>query len=96
MKKEEKERMASESWKLHEQLLDTLKASDLVQKNAEINPFVIMAAIGEFTATVLEAMQNSIKGGPDIYEYYRNRLLPAHHEGVKQASMELDKEKEAS
>ena len=95
MKKEE-ERMASESWKLHRQLLDTLKASDLIQKNAEINPFVIMAAIGEFTATVLEAMQKDAPDQPDLYEFYRNRLLPAHHEGVKQASKELDKEKEAS
>jgi hypothetical protein len=94
MKKEE-ERMASESWKLHRQLLDTLKASVLV-KNAEISPFVVMAAIGEFTATVLEAMQRSALDQPDLYEFYRNRLLPAHHEGVKQASMELDKEKEAS
>jgi hypothetical protein len=94
MKKEE-ERMTSESWKLHGQPFDTLRASVLV-KNAEISPFDVMAAIGEFTATVLEAMQNSIKGGPDIYEYYRNRILPAHHEGVKQASKKLDKEKEAS
>ena len=94
MKKEE-ERMASESWKLHRQLLDTLKASDLL-KNAEINPFVIMAAIGEFTATVLEAMQKGAPDQPDLYEFYRNRLLPAHHAGVKQASMELDKEKEVS
>ena len=94
MKKEE-ERMASESWELHRQLLDALKASDLL-KNAEINPFVVMAAIGEFTATVLEAMQNSIKGGPDIYKFYRDKVLPAHYESVKQASMELDKEREAS
>lgn len=94
MKKEE-EKMASESWKLHRQLLDTLKASVLV-KNAEINPFVVMAAIGEFTATVLEAMQKDAPDQPDLYEFYRNRLLPAHHEGVKQASKELDKEREAS
>jgi len=94
MKKEE-ERMASGAWKLNAQLLDTLKASDLL-KTTEVNPVSILSAVGEFTATVLEAMQNSIKGGPDIYEYYRNRVLPAHYESVKQASMELDKEREAS
>lgn len=94
MKKEE-ERMASESWKLSTQLLDTIKASDLA-KTTEVNPGSILAAIGEFTATVLEAMQRGTEGGPDLYEFYRDKVLPAHHEGVKQASEELDKEREAS
>ena len=95
MKKEEKEKMVSESWKLSTQLLDTIKASDLA-KTTEVNPGSILAAIGEFTATVLEAMQRSTEGGPDMYEFYRDKVLPAHHEGIRQARMELDKEKEAS
>lgn len=94
MKKEEKERMASESWKLSSQLLDTLKASDLA-KTTEVNPGSILAAIGEFTAIVLEAMQNSTKGGPNLYEFYKDKVLPAHHEGVW-ARMKLDMEKEVS
>lgn len=94
MKKEE-EKKVSKSWKLSRELLAAFTASDSV-KNGEISPFSIMNSLGDFTASVLVAMQKSAPNLPDVYKFYRDFVLPAYYKNAEQFYTKSDKEKEVS